>query len=88
MSPTTPTGRVRNLLMGLKGVARVLDGDERARSSEAWRSGELIALAEADAWFAYPFWFDDRQAYRITPVAWTFIANRVSIRASCSSIRD
>jgi len=26
------------------------------------RSGELIALAEPDAWFAYPFWLDDRQA--------------------------
>jgi hypothetical protein len=26
------------------------------------RAGELVALAEAGAWFAYPFWLDDRQA--------------------------
>src|SRR5262249_34832102 len=26
------------------------------------RSGELVALAERDAWFAYPFWLSDRDA--------------------------
>ena len=26
------------------------------------RSGELVALAEPDAWFAYPYWLDDRMA--------------------------
>src|SRR5262249_7717589 len=26
------------------------------------RAGDLIALAEPDAWFAYPFWLDDRRA--------------------------
>jgi hypothetical protein len=26
------------------------------------RSGEIVALSEPDAWFAYPFWLDDRQA--------------------------
>ena len=26
------------------------------------RSGELIALSQADAWFAYPFWLDDALA--------------------------
>ena len=26
------------------------------------RSGELVALSEPDAWFAYPFWLDDRLA--------------------------
>jgi len=54
---------VRDVLLGIKGVARVLDGDQRDEvhlSHE--RSGELIALADADAWFAYPFWLDDRQA--------------------------
>ncbi|MHB1425083.1 MAG: alkaline phosphatase family protein [Gemmataceae bacterium] len=55
--------RVRDLLLGLKGVARVLDGEERADIGlRHERSGELIALADADAWFAYPFWLDDRQA--------------------------
>ncbi|HEY7427981.1 MAG TPA: alkaline phosphatase family protein [Gemmataceae bacterium] len=55
--------RVRDVLAGLKGVARVLDGEERAELHlRHERSGELIALADADAWFAYPFWLDDRQA--------------------------
>jgi predicted AlkP superfamily pyrophosphatase or phosphodiesterase len=55
--------RVRDVLLGLKGVARVLDGDERAEIHlRHERSGELIALADADAWFAYPFWLDDRKA--------------------------
>ncbi|HTU91593.1 MAG TPA: alkaline phosphatase family protein [Gemmataceae bacterium] len=55
--------RVRDVLLGLKGVGRVLDGDERADIG-LWheRSGEMIALADPDAWFAYPFWLDDRQA--------------------------
>ncbi|MGH7172578.1 MAG: alkaline phosphatase family protein, partial [Gemmataceae bacterium] len=55
--------RVRDALLGIKGVARVLDGDEREEIHlRHERSGELIALADADAWFAYPFWLDDRQA--------------------------
>ncbi|HEY7330451.1 MAG TPA: alkaline phosphatase family protein [Gemmataceae bacterium] len=55
--------RVRDVLLGLKGVARVFDGDERDEIHlKHERSGELIALAEADAWFAYPFWLDDRHA--------------------------
>jgi predicted AlkP superfamily pyrophosphatase or phosphodiesterase len=55
--------RVRDVLLGLKGVARVLDGDERDEIHlKHERSGELIALPDADAWFAYPFWFDNRQA--------------------------
>jgi predicted AlkP superfamily pyrophosphatase or phosphodiesterase len=55
--------RVREILAGLKGVARVLDGDEREEIHlRHERSGELIALADPDAWFAYPFWLDDRQA--------------------------
>jgi predicted AlkP superfamily pyrophosphatase or phosphodiesterase len=55
--------RVRDLLLGLKGVARVLDGEERNQIHlQHERSGELIALAEPDAWFAYPFWLDDRRA--------------------------
>jgi predicted AlkP superfamily pyrophosphatase or phosphodiesterase len=55
--------RVREVLLGLKGVARVLEGDEREEIGlRHERSGELIALADTDAWFAYPFWLDDRHA--------------------------
>jgi predicted AlkP superfamily pyrophosphatase or phosphodiesterase len=56
-------GRTRNALAGLPGVARVLAGDERAEVGlRHERAGELIALSDRDAWFAYPFWLDDRLA--------------------------
>jgi predicted AlkP superfamily pyrophosphatase or phosphodiesterase len=55
--------RVCDLLAGLPGVARVLAGEERAEIYQRHpRSGEVVALSEPDAWFAYPFWLDDRQA--------------------------
>jgi hypothetical protein len=53
----------RAALADLPGVAGVLAGDERAEFDLVHeRSGELIALATPDAWFAYPFWDDDRLA--------------------------
>jgi predicted AlkP superfamily pyrophosphatase or phosphodiesterase len=55
--------RGRDVIAGLPGVARVLGGQERAELDLLHpRSGELVALAEPDAWFAYPFWLDDHQA--------------------------
>jgi predicted AlkP superfamily pyrophosphatase or phosphodiesterase len=55
--------RVRELLAETKGVARVLVGDARDDIHlRHERSGELLALAEPDAWFAYPFWLDDHHA--------------------------
>jgi predicted AlkP superfamily pyrophosphatase or phosphodiesterase len=55
--------RVREILATLPGVARVLVGEERADVHLRHpRAGEVIALAEPDAWFAYPFWLDDRLA--------------------------
>lgn len=55
--------RVRDLLLSLPGVARVLVGEERAELHLRHdRAGELVAFATPDAWFAYPFWLDDRQA--------------------------
>jgi predicted AlkP superfamily pyrophosphatase or phosphodiesterase len=56
-------GRVRDVIAALPGVARVLAGEERAEFALTHpRAGELVALAEPDAWFAYPFWLDDRKA--------------------------
>jgi hypothetical protein len=56
-------GRTRDLLAGLPGVARVLAGAERAELGlDHPRAGELVVLAECDAWLAYPFWLDDRRA--------------------------
>jgi hypothetical protein len=55
--------RVRELLAALPGVDRVLAGEERAAIGlNHARSGELVALAQADAWFAYPFWLEDQAA--------------------------
>jgi len=55
--------RVREVLLAQSGVARVLGGDERGEIGlNHPRSGELVALAQSDAWFAYPFWLDDHLA--------------------------
>jgi hypothetical protein len=57
------TKRVQDVVSGLPGVARVLVGDEREEIGlRHERAGDLMALAERDAWFAYPFWLDDAQA--------------------------
>ncbi len=55
--------RVRELLSPVPGVAKAFAGEERAALGLAHeRSGEVILLAEPDAWFAYPFWLDDAVA--------------------------
>jgi hypothetical protein len=44
-------------------VARVLDHEELSELSLSHaRAGDLVALSKPDAWFAYPFWLDDRKA--------------------------
>ncbi len=55
--------RVRDVVIALPGVTRVAGGEERRDLAlDHPRSGELIALCQSDAWFAYPFWLDDRNA--------------------------
>jgi predicted AlkP superfamily pyrophosphatase or phosphodiesterase len=55
--------RVKELLAPVPGVAKILSGEERAEIHlDHDRSGEVILLAEMDAWFAYPFWLDDAVA--------------------------
>ncbi len=55
--------RTRDALAEIPGVARVLAGEERADVGlRHERAGDLIVLAERNAWFAYPFWLDDRLA--------------------------
>jgi len=54
---------VRQVLCGTPGVADVLDRDaQRAVGLDHPRSGELIAVAEPDAWFTYYYWLDDDRA--------------------------
>jgi predicted AlkP superfamily pyrophosphatase or phosphodiesterase len=56
-------GEVRALLENLAGVERVLDeaGKKIFRLNHP-RSGELVAIAQPDAWFTYYYWLDDRRA--------------------------
>ncbi|MEU6040167.1 nucleotide pyrophosphatase/phosphodiesterase family protein [Actinomadura sp. NPDC047616] len=57
------TPRVRALLDDLDGVERVLDEAGKAEAGlDHERSGELVAIAEPDAWFAYYYWLDDARA--------------------------
>lgn len=54
---------IRAIVQAQPGVAKTYVGLEQAELGLAHeRSGDIIALAEQDAWFAYPFWLDDSQA--------------------------
>ncbi|MBI1847975.1 MAG: alkaline phosphatase family protein [Candidatus Rokubacteria bacterium] len=56
-------GDVKRLLEGLPGVEVVLDEPgKRAAGLDHPRSGELVAVTEADRWFTYYYWLDDRVA--------------------------
>jgi predicted AlkP superfamily pyrophosphatase or phosphodiesterase len=55
--------RVKDLLAGLSGVDMVLDRVEQARYQlDHPRAGELVVVAEPDAWFTYYYWLDDDRA--------------------------
>ena len=55
---------VAELLQAVPGVASVHHGEEAlaALGLNHPRSGEIVALSEPHAWFAYPFWDDDNLA--------------------------
>jgi predicted AlkP superfamily pyrophosphatase or phosphodiesterase len=51
---------VRALLEAEPGIERVLDTEgKRAAGLDHPRSGELVAVSHADAWFTYYYWLDD-----------------------------
>jgi predicted AlkP superfamily pyrophosphatase or phosphodiesterase len=55
--------RTRDAVAGLDGVDAVLDeAGKAAYSLDHPRAGELVAVAEPDAWFTYYYWLDDRRA--------------------------
>ncbi|MBE9053717.1 alkaline phosphatase family protein [Nostocales cyanobacterium LEGE 11386] len=55
--------KVRSLLEETEGVAYVLDDDNKpAYHLNHSRSGELIAVAQPDAWFTYYYWYDNHRA--------------------------
>jgi predicted AlkP superfamily pyrophosphatase or phosphodiesterase len=54
---------VRRTLRDLPGIADVLDeAGKRAHALDHPRSGELVVLAEANAWLTYYYWLDDARA--------------------------
>jgi predicted AlkP superfamily pyrophosphatase or phosphodiesterase len=57
---TVPLEVVRRTVESLEGVDRVVE--PREVELDHPRSGELIALAKPDAWFAYPYWLDEARA--------------------------
>ncbi len=55
--------KVRSLLEETEGVAYILDDTKKSAYGLAHsRSGELIAVAQSDAWFTYYYWLDERRA--------------------------
>ncbi|HZB33514.1 MAG TPA: nucleotide pyrophosphatase/phosphodiesterase family protein [Streptosporangiaceae bacterium] len=55
--------RARDLISDLDGVDEVLDAAGKAAYGlDHERAGELVAVAEPDAWFTYYYWLDDRRA--------------------------
>jgi predicted AlkP superfamily pyrophosphatase or phosphodiesterase len=54
---------VKSLIAALPGVERVLDDSGKAEFGiDHPRSGELVAVAEANSWFTYYYWLDDVKA--------------------------
>ncbi|OUL34277.1 alkaline phosphatase family protein [Nostoc sp. T09] len=55
--------KVRDLLETTEGVAQVLDEEgKQAYHLNHPRSGELVAIAQSDAWFTYYYWLDEAKA--------------------------
>jgi predicted AlkP superfamily pyrophosphatase or phosphodiesterase len=56
-------GEVKALLEGVPGVGEVLDeAGKREYGLDHERSGELVLIADPDAWFTYYYWEDDDKA--------------------------
>ncbi|MEO9511776.1 MAG: nucleotide pyrophosphatase/phosphodiesterase family protein [Flavobacteriaceae bacterium] len=54
---------VQQLLMGLKGVEKVISGAAlKDYQLNHERSGDLVVVADKNSWFTYYFWEDDRKA--------------------------
>jgi predicted AlkP superfamily pyrophosphatase or phosphodiesterase len=57
------TKRVRQLLEKTPGIELILDESGKKNFNlNHPRAGDLIAISEADAWFTYYYWLDDRKA--------------------------
>jgi len=59
---------VRDLVASTDGVAHVLDEETKsAYEVDHPHSGELVAVAEPDAWFSYYYWLDESRAPDFAP---------------------
>ena len=59
----TVLDEVKLLLMQTNGVKKVLSGDELASFHiDHPRAGDLVLIADSDAWFTYYYWLDDKKA--------------------------
>ncbi len=59
---------VKKILEDVAGVESVLNEEgKKANKLNHSRSGELVAVAEPDAWFTYYYWLDDRKAPDFAP---------------------
>ena len=57
------TEAAADVLRSLDGVDVVLDGPrKRAVGLDHARAGDLVVVSKQGAWFAYPYWLDDRAA--------------------------
>ena len=54
--------KVKAVIESLDGVAMVLEREAREEADHHPRAGDLIALAEEDAWFSYYFWEENDKA--------------------------
>jgi predicted AlkP superfamily pyrophosphatase or phosphodiesterase len=53
----------RSALAGLPGIDLVLEGEDRVSAGLGHeRAGELVLVADPDAWFTYYYWLDDERA--------------------------
>jgi predicted AlkP superfamily pyrophosphatase or phosphodiesterase len=60
--------RIKALIESVDGVAAVLDEEgKKEHHLDHLRSGELVAIAEPDAWFTYYYWLDDAKAPDFAP---------------------
>jgi predicted AlkP superfamily pyrophosphatase or phosphodiesterase len=56
-------GRVVDVFRGVRGIAEVLAGEDRARYElDHERSGEVVLVSSANSWQAYYWWLDDGRA--------------------------
>ena len=63
VNDTARLEEVKRLLESAPGVERVLDdAGKRDWHLDHERSGELVVVAQADAWFTYYYWLDDARA--------------------------